>query len=216
MHSVHSSPSTVDTTPQNALGTDNISTPYRTLRPPLTRDPTSHRQSLERTLRPMVVVVPVLTLDMQRHTRRLREALQPMHHHLRAEIADLLAREAEVDHRVRPVRQVNHRPAERLVERGVAAAEAHDRLAVAEASVEGRAERQEYVFGRVVVVDHQVAARADRQRPARVLGQRVQHVVQKADAGVEGDLLRCSDLCGVMRWWEGDGQVRVFGRLLEV
>lgn len=90
---------------------------------------------------------------MQRHIRSLRKALQTVRDHLRAEVADLLALEPEVDDRPRPAGQVNHRPREGLVERGVAASEAGERLPRAEGFGEGCAEGEERVFCRVVVVD---------------------------------------------------------------
>lgn len=79
----------------------------------------------------MMVVGTVRTADVQGDPGRLRKALQPVRDHLRAQLANLLALEAQVDHRVRPVRQVDDRPRQRLVQRRVAAAEPCQRCACA-------------------------------------------------------------------------------------
>jgi hypothetical protein len=47
---------------------------------------------------------------MQRHTRSLRKALQTVRDHLSAEIADLLALEAEVDDCPRSAGEINNCP----------------------------------------------------------------------------------------------------------
>jgi hypothetical protein len=61
-----------------------------------------------------------------------------------------------------------------------------------------------HVFGCIVVVDVQITVGADCEGPAGVFGEGVEHVVEEADAGVEGYLLGLS--C-VVRFWEGDGEV---------
>lgn len=58
----------------------------------------------------MVVVIPIRTPNVQGDIRRLRETVQPMRDHLRAQVADLLAPETNVDHGPGARRQVNDRP----------------------------------------------------------------------------------------------------------
>ena len=56
----------------------------------------------------------------------------------------------------------------------------------------------------MVVVDEEVAVRTHGEGPAGVFRERVQHVVEKADAGVEGDLLGGRYLRGVTALGQGD------------
>ena len=91
---------------------------------------------------------------MQRNIRSMRKAMQPMRDHLGAEVADLLAAEAQVDHRPGATGEVDDGPREGFVEGGVAAAEAGDGGAGAEGVGECRAEGEEGVFCCVVVVDY--------------------------------------------------------------
>jgi hypothetical protein len=58
----------------------------------------------------VVIIITVSTTNMQRHTRSLRKALQTVRDHLSAEIADLLALEAEVDDCPRPAGEINDCP----------------------------------------------------------------------------------------------------------
>lgn len=101
----------------------------------------------------MVVVVAVCAANVQGHFGGLREALQPMGDHLGAQVADLLAAEAQVDDGPRTAREVDHSPREGLVERGIAAAEAGEGLAGTEGFCERRAEGEEGILRGVVIVD---------------------------------------------------------------
>ena len=64
----------------------------------------------------MVVVLPAQDVDVQRHASCDGERVEDVREHLRGEVADLLALEAELDDAVRPVRQVDDGARERLVE----------------------------------------------------------------------------------------------------
>lgn len=63
---------------------------------------------------------------------------------------------------------------------------------------ESTTKRKECIFARVVVIDVQVALAPYAQTPASVLGERVDHVVEEADAGVDVDFLRVGLLRGVV------------------
>lgn len=126
---------------QNTLRAHNIPRTHIARNSSLTRIANRNRKSLERTLRSVVVIVAISAANVQGHPGRLRKALQSMRDHLRAQVADLLALEAQIDHRPRPTREVDHRPRERLVERGVAASEPLQRLPGAQCGGEGFAQR---------------------------------------------------------------------------
>ena len=90
---------------------------------------------------------------MQRDPCGARKALQAVGDHLGAEVANLLALEAQVGHAVGAVRQVDYRPAEGLVQGRVGVPEAGQARGRAERARKGVPERDADVFGCVVVVD---------------------------------------------------------------
>jgi len=115
-------------------------------------------------------------IHMQRHARLRREAVEDVGDHLAAQLADLLARQLQRRVAVRPRRQIDHRARQRLVQRRMARPEAPHAADRAERLLEGGAQRQRTVLGRVVVVNPQVALALQLQRQAAVLGERVQHL----------------------------------------
>jgi hypothetical protein len=73
--------------------------------------------------------------------------------HLAAQVANLLALEAELNDAVGSVRDIDHRPAQGFVERCVGGSEAGDASRCSKGFEEGRAEGDANVFCCVVVVD---------------------------------------------------------------
>lgn len=59
---------------------------------------------------------------MKRDAGGLRKALESVGDHLRAQRTDLLALETQIDDRVWPIRKIDHRPRQGLIERCIAAA----------------------------------------------------------------------------------------------
>ena len=161
----------------------------------------------------MMRIPPILTPNVQRHPGRLRKTLQTMLHHLARQLSHLLPADdphlctvplPQVNDAVRSVGDVDDGPGERLVEGRVAATKADERSAVPEGFIHGRTEGEEDVFGGVVLVDVKIARGADRKGPAGMLGEGVEHVVEKADAGVEEDCLRARYLGCVSPFGEGN------------
>lgn len=79
-----------------------------------------------------MIIITISATNMQSHIRRLRKALQAMGDHLRAQIANLLTLEAEVDHGPGAAGEIDDGPGKGFVEGGIAAAEAGKGLAGAE------------------------------------------------------------------------------------
>lgn len=102
----------------------------------------------------MVVVIAVGAPHMEGDASRLGKALQTVGDHLGTEVADLLAAETQVDDGPGTAGEIDHGPRERLIERGIATAKARQGLAGTEGLGESGADREEGVFGRVVVVDY--------------------------------------------------------------
>ena len=97
--------------------------------------------------------------------------------------ADLVAREIDLEHQHRPARNVDHDARQRLVHRHVDRGIAGDAGHGAERLLHGLPERDADVLGGVVVIDMEVAIGLHRDVDARMPGQQVEHMVEKADAG---------------------------------
>lgn len=102
----------------------------------------------------MMIIRAPQTIEMEREAGRLGEALQTMGQHLGAEVADLLAAQAQLDDAEGPVRQVDDGAREGFVQGRVGVPEARE---PGQRRPEGAAEtgpqREKGVFGAVVVVD---------------------------------------------------------------
>lgn len=151
------------------------------------------------------------------------EAVDAVGDHLGAEVTNLLALETEVDNGKGTVRQIDDGAAEGLVERAVCESEASETGGGAEGLGEGVAESNADVFGGVVVVDCEgiksiassgwygtlrrekkkvlltvkITLASKSKRPASVLGEGVEHVIEETDAGVDANCLRLARLRGV-------------------
>lgn len=58
----------------------------------------------------MVVIITISAANVQRDVRRLRKALQAVRDHLRAQCADLLALETQINDRPRTAGEIDHSP----------------------------------------------------------------------------------------------------------
>lgn len=135
---------------QCALGAGNLSLLARN---PGRRHANRHSQRLEGTLSPVVVVVAPQTVDVDGEASGLSKALYAVGDHLRAELAEELALEAQFDNGVRSVGEVDDGAREGLVQRGVGVAETGDAGQGAEGFTKGVADGEAAVFGSVVVVN---------------------------------------------------------------
>lgn len=113
----------------------------------------SHRQRFEGALGAVVVVEAAQAVDVQRDAGGLGEALEAVRDHLAAQVANLLALQAELDDSEGPVRQVDHGPRQRLVQRRVRRAEPRQPRRRAQRLRERVPQGDADVFGGVVVVD---------------------------------------------------------------
>lgn len=138
---------------QNTLGANDVTSTHITGNATLASIANRHGESLERALCAVVVVITVCAADVEGDTGSLCEALQAVRDHLGAQIADLLALEAEINNRPGPTGEIDDSPGKRFVEGRVAASEPLEGLACAECLCEGLAESEECIFCCVVVVD---------------------------------------------------------------
>lgn len=88
--------------------------------------------------------------------RRLGEALHAVGNHLTTQISDLLALKTKLNDGVWPVREVDNRTGQGLVERAVGGSEAGDTDGRTEGFLECRAKGDANVFCAVVIIDCEV------------------------------------------------------------
>jgi len=115
--------------------------------------PQRHRQRLERALRPMMIVFPPQTIDVEGNLGLVGEALHDVRNVFAAQVANPLPLQTQVDAPVGPPGEVDHGAGEGLVEGAVSVAEAGEAADGAEGLLESRTEGDGAVFSRVVVVD---------------------------------------------------------------
>lgn len=137
----------------------------------------------------MMIVETLEHVDMQCNGRRRGKRFKHVRDHFARQLANHFPFQSEVHVRKRPAGNVHDDAGKRLVQRGVCMTEPPDALGVAESLLEAAAEHDSHILCRVVVADMEIALAFQFQRPAAVLGQSVEHVVQEADAGVDRDLL---------------------------
>jgi hypothetical protein len=89
---------------------------------------------------------------------------------------------------VRAARDVHHDRGDGLVERHLSVGEPSDAAPVTQRLVERLPEDDGDVLDGVVVVDVEVAVAVDGEIEQAVFGERVEHVVEEADAGVDDAL----------------------------
>ena len=113
------------------------------------------------------------------------KSLEPFPDQFRVEGAHLVVPKFGPEYQKRPARNIDRHACQRFVHRQVGIRIACDTLHVPESLLDGLAERNTDIFRGVVLVDMQVTLGFDGQVDARMTGQKVQHMVKKADPGVD-------------------------------
>jgi hypothetical protein len=120
--------------------------------------------------------------QVQRGAEAVGERAEEMRHQFARQLADLFAAEAALEHEIRRGPTGRARPALRSHP-----SPAGSRSGRCRPCHPGLAQRLPYrqraVLDRVVLVDVQIAAAAQPQRKAAVLGELLEHVIEEADAG---------------------------------
>ena len=122
---------------------------------------------------------------MQRDPRIHGEGLEPFAHELRVEAADARGREGRVEDKKRTARDVDGDKSQCLVHRQADIAVTANPLLIAERLHEGLAERDAHILDGVMVIDMRVALGLHDEIEKAVAGEKVQHVIEKADAGLD-------------------------------
>ncbi len=141
------------------------------------------RQTLEAAFGHVMRIVAIERFDMQGHAGIRRKGLKKFAHQIDVEIADLVARKLDPEHEHRPAGNVDRDAGQRFVHRQMQARVARDPAHIAERLFDRLADHDADVFGRVVLVDVEIALGLDLHIDPRMAGEQIQHVIEKADAG---------------------------------
>ena len=136
---------------------------------------------------------------MQVHHSCIADGIEKLPRHLHIHAAAALPGKAGIIHKVRAAAQVHSTQRQRLIHGQQAAAIAHQPALVAQGFLDGGAQGNAHILNGVVAVDLQIAAALHGQIKQAVTGKPVQHVVKKADAGVQVGLA-----CAVQVDGQGD------------
>ena len=136
----------------------------------------------------MVRVVAVFGLEVQGQPGVYRQRAHELDRQAGVVPAAHGLRHGRVEHQIGPAGNIQRAEAERLVHWHERLAEPRDTRLVAQALAERLPECNAAVLDRVVAVHLEVALAGKRQAEAAVHGKAVQHMVEKADAGVDAAL----------------------------
>src|SRR5947207_3083091 len=142
------------------------------------------RRGFERGLGLVMIVLALEHVDVQREPRRDGEGAQHVRDVLAREPPDRLPSEVERHVGMRAARQIDHRARQGFVERGEGRSEPRHAAPLPQGAVERLPQCQRAVLGGVVVVDVEVPRAGERQVEPAVAAQRVEQVVEEADAGL--------------------------------
>src|SRR6266478_3560900 len=131
----------------------------------------------------MVIVLAVDILDVQCQAGRLGEGLEPFLEQFGVHLPELRAREGDLPDQVGAVRGVEADLRQRLVERDDGVPIALDPGALAQCLRHRLADDIAGVLGGMVKIDVQIALGVQRDVDEAVLGQLLEHVVEKTDPG---------------------------------
>lgn len=154
-------------------------------------------------------VAPAQAVDVQIELRRLRKRTPEMFGKLDGEVSDHLPARLHFIDQVEPAGQIDDRTTQRLIHR-------HERLAIAiypglvtQRLHESLAQGDSDVFDRVMIVDFEIAFANDLQVEEAVLGEQVEHVLEKRHADRNSRLPRAVEI-------ELDRDVRFFRLAMNV
>src|SRR5258705_8274675 len=142
------------------------------------------RGRLERGFGAVMVVVALQQVHVQGRPARRRERAQYMSDVLAREPANSLPAQAERDVGERPAGEIHDRSRQRVVERRERPSEPVYTAPLSQGPIERFSQCQGAILSRVVIVHLQIAFAGQRQVEARVAAERVQQVVEEADAGL--------------------------------
>ena len=133
----------------------------------------------------MVRVLAVLALEVQRQSGVYRQRTHELDRQAGVVLTAHRLRHGCVEHEVRAAGDIQRAETERLVHRHERLSETRDTRLVTDALRQCLTECDAAVLDRMVAVHLEVALAGERETEAGMHGKAVQHMVEKADAGVD-------------------------------
>src|SRR5256884_2274900 len=178
-------------TPESTMTTSGIERPLGRRHVAIARAgdrlPQGKRRRLERGLGLVMIVLALEHVDVQREPRRDGEGAQHVRDVLAREPPDRLPSEVERDVGVRPSRQIHDRAGQGFVERREARPEPRHTAALAHGAVERLPQCEGTVLDGAAFIASEAGLAGERQVQPGVAPQRVEQVVEEADAGLYVD-----------------------------
>jgi len=126
----------------------------------------------------------------------LREGVEPLLEELSVHVAEPRGGDVDLPHEIGALGDIDRDLRQRLVHGDERLAEAADAREIAERFRHRLAQHDPRVFGRVVQIDVQVALGAELHVDERMLGEALQHVVEKADTRRDVERARAVEIDG--------------------
>ena len=133
----------------------------------------------------MVCVLAVLALEVQRQSGVYRQRTHELDRQAGVVLTAHRLRHGGIEHEIRASGDIQRAEAERLVHRHERLSETRDTRLVTDTFCQCLTERDAAVLDRMVAIHLEVALAGERETKARMHGKAVQHMVEKADAGVD-------------------------------
>ena len=133
----------------------------------------------------MVRVLAVLALEVQRQSGVYRQRTHELDRQTGVVLTAHRLRHGCVEHEVRAAGNIQRAETERLIHRHERLTEARDSRLVTDTFCQCLTERNAAVLDRVMTIHLEVALAGQFQTEAGMHGEAVQHMVKKADAGVD-------------------------------
>ena len=133
----------------------------------------------------MVCVLAVLALEVQRQSGVYRQRTHELDRQTGVVLTAHRLRHGGIEHEIRTARDIQRAETERLVHRHERLSETRDTRLVTDALRQCLTERNAAVLDRMVTVHLEIALAGERETEAGMHGKAVEHVVKKADAGVD-------------------------------
>ena len=133
----------------------------------------------------MVRVLAVLALEVQRQSGVYRQRTHELDRQAGVVLTAHRLRHGCVEHEIRAAGDIQRTETERLVHRHERLSKTRDTRLVTDALRQCLTERDAAVLDRVMTVHLEVSLAGEREAEARMHGKAVEHMVEKADAGVD-------------------------------
>ena len=131
----------------------------------------------------MVIIVAIEIFNVQAHTAIASERLEKLFEQLSVHVANLVAIEADIPDEIGSLTKIDSGPAQRLVHWQIGVAVAGNTSKITERLFDRLANDNASIFNSMVTINVQITVRFYGQIDERMAPQRVQHMVEKANAG---------------------------------